>query len=410
MVDGRPIRHELRERGRLPCGIAVVGWSYDAMVLRRASSESDGLLRLILEVAIFVALPAVFCIAFLANAYHRDILSFDFMQFLLPAARTVAEGSSPYPTYGYPPLVAFAIVPFTVLPGPNVIFTALLVPCVPASLWLLGVRDWRCYGVVFAWAPVLAALQTGNVTIPLLFGAAVCWHMRERRQLVSVVGGLTVAAKLLSWPLIVWLAATRRLVSAVGVVVFAVSLSLVLWLILGFSDATDYPSRVQAGGRIDAPRGYTLRAVMEDIGVGAASAQIVWGLAALAIVAGAAYFGWRGDDRRSFALCMSAMIFASPISWLHSYAFLLGAVAVMRPRLSVAWLLPLLLLIGPGTGNGAPWQTGGVLAVSALTVLLVLLPERKWFDWAALGGADARHDRPGAAPPNRAATPSAQPR
>jgi hypothetical protein len=330
------------------------------------------------------------CLEFLVRDYHRDLLSFDFMHFLLPAARVVASGGSPYPAYGYPPLVAFALVPLTVVPGPNIVFTLLLVPCVPASLWLLGVRDWRCYGIVFAWAPVLAGLQTGNVTIPLLLGSAICWHARNRPRTVAVSGGLTVAAKLLSWPLVVWLAATRRIAAAVGVAVVAGGVSLILWTILGFAGLANYPSQVQAVGRIVTPNSYTLKVVLEDMGVGASLAQLGWGAFAFAILAGAALFGWRGDDRRSFALCVAAMIFASPIVWLHSFAFLLAPVAVLRPRLSPVWLLPILLAIGPGTGNGAPWQTAGVLVVSALTVGLTLLPARDRSTEPVLGHVRAK--------------------
>ena len=72
-----------------------------------------------------------------------------------------------------------------------------------------------------------------------------------------------------------------------------------------------------------------------------------------------------------------AMIVASPIVWMHSFVLLLIPVAVMRPRLSAAWLLPVAFLIGAGTGNGAPWQTAGVLALSVLTVALALLPPRR---------------------------------
>ena len=39
---------------------------------------------------------------------------------------------------------------------------------IPASLWILGVRDWRCYGAAFLWGAAFHAVQTGNVTVPLL--------------------------------------------------------------------------------------------------------------------------------------------------------------------------------------------------------------------------------------------------
>ena len=70
------------------------------------------------------------------------------------------------------------------------------------------------------------------------------------------------------------------------------------------------------------------------------------------------------------------MIVAVPVVWLHSFALLIAPVAVMRPRLGAAWLVPILMIIGPGTGNGAPWQTAGMLVLMAVTLGLALLPSR----------------------------------
>ena len=70
------------------------------------------------------------------------------------------------------------------------------------------------------------------------------------------------------------------------------------------------------------------------------------------------------------------MIVAVPIVWMHSFALLLAPVAVMRPRLSAVWLVPILLTIGPDTGNGEPWQTAGVLGVMVITLCLALFPRR----------------------------------
>jgi hypothetical protein len=113
-----------------------------------------------------------------------------------------------------------------------------------------------------------------------------------------------------------------------------------------------------------------------DRGVGSGLAGIGGALVALGVLAGAVICGLRGDDRRSFAFAAAAMIAASPIVWMHSFALLLAPVAVMRPRFSAAWLIPLLMVIGSGTGNGAPWQTAGVLGIAAATLLTALVPAR----------------------------------
>jgi alpha-1,2-mannosyltransferase len=341
-----------------------------------AGTGSTSSLRTFIEVLLWVVLPLTLFLPFLFFDFHRGILGVDFENFLLPAARAVAAGESPYPGYEYPPLVAFALVPFTWVPAPNIGFAVLMTGCVPASLWFFGVRDWRCYGVVLVWAPVFAGVQTSNVTLPLVLGCAICWHARDRWKTVALSGGLTVAAKLLTLPLVVWLVVTRRIKAAVGVGVVAGGVSLMLWSILGFSGMTEFPRRIGDIEKVVSPQSYTLKVVLEDAGIAAGSARLAWAVVALAVIAAAAFLGWRGDDRRSFALCMMAMIVGSPIVWLHSFAFLIGVVAVMRPRLGVAWLLPILLFIGPGTGNGAPWQTAGVLVIAFVTLGVALLPER----------------------------------
>ena len=114
-----------------------------------------------------------------------------------------------------------------------------------------------------------------------------------------------------------------------------------------------------------------------DLGVGAGPARIAWALVAIAVGAGAIWFGWKGDDRRSFGLVGVAMIVGVPIVWMHSFVLLLIPVAVMRPRLSAAWVLPCFLLFAPGTGNGTPWQTAGLLGVATLTAALALVPSRR---------------------------------
>jgi uncharacterized membrane protein len=94
-------------------------------------------------------------------------------------------------------------------------------------------------------------------------------------------------------------------------------------------------------------------------------------VAALAALGGCLVAGRRGDDRLSFALALAAMVLVNPIVWLHSLALLLGIVAVLRPRLSVAWLLPLVLLAVVETGNGHGTDRQLVLTVAVATLAAV---------------------------------------
>ena len=319
-----------------------------------------------------VVLPLLVSGYRLYEAHRLGNFALDFDGTLLPAAEAIASGDSPYPAFGYPPLVAFLLVPFTFLPAPDVLFTGLLVGSVPLSLWLLGIRDWRCYGAAFAWAPVFHALQTANVTILLLVGVAACWRLRERPVAMGLAGGLAVAAKGICWPLALWAVATRRLRAAGVIVAVCLCVTFGLWATLGFSGLSGYPSNVdRLEGSIWRDT-YTLRALALDLG---ASDLVALGLGsglAVAALAACLIFGIRGDDRRSFACAVAAIIIASPLVWLHSFALLLAPLAVLRPRFSGIWLLPVLLWLASGTGNGETWQTALVLAVGAAVFLVAV--------------------------------------
>ena len=246
-------------------------------------------------------------------------------------------------------------------------------------------RDWRCYGIAFLWTPVLSAMQTGNLTLLLLVGCALCWHARDRPAVAGTAGGLTVAAKVLCWPLVAWFAATRRVGTALWVTAVAAGVTLFLWACLGFAGLSGYPGVLRDLERRMWPDSYTVKVMLVDVGLTPGAAQAVGAGVAVAVLAACVVLGRRGDDRRSFALAITTMILASPIVWLHYFALLLAPVAVMRPRLSAAWFIPLLFAVGPGGGNGGAWRTAGVLGVMALTVAICLAPDARPRHTVSLG-------------------------
>jgi hypothetical protein len=87
--------------------------------------------------------------------------------------------------------------------------------------------------------------------------------------------------------------------------------------------------------------------------------------------------GRRGDERRAFAAAVLAALASTPILWQHYLVILLVPLAVCRPRLSAAWLLPVLLWLAPFTGNGTVAQTLLVPVVAALVGAACLAPERQ---------------------------------
>src|SRR5690348_2880529 len=90
----------------------------------------------------------------LVTASLRGRFALDFRHAFLPAAHAVLHGSSPYSAVGsralaegtaylYPPVSAYLLAPFTLLPpvAAETIAVALIAACVPAVLFVLGVRD-----------------------------------------------------------------------------------------------------------------------------------------------------------------------------------------------------------------------------------------------------------------------------
>lgn len=311
----------------------------------------------------------------LVSAADAGIVGKDFEQAFLPAADALLDLGSPYPGLVYPPLVAFLSVPFALTPAPEAFAAVAVAACVPASLWIFGVRDWRCYAAALLWCPVFNAVQTANVTLPLLLAVAVAWRWRDRPAVASAATGLAIATKVLAWPMVVWLAFGRGARTAVSAVLVAVGVTFGLWALLGFSGLLSYPNAVDGVQGTYRDTGYTFRAVALDAGLPATAGLLLSIACLLVLLAGVVIFARSGDERRSFACAAVAMVLATPLVWLHSFAFLLAPVALLRPRLSPVWFLPALLwFVSPGTGNGAAWQTVVTLTVAAAVVVVTVVP------------------------------------
>ena len=180
--------------------------------------------------------------------------------------------------YVYPPLVALLTVPWTLLPVglAEVLFQFLLVAVFVATLVLLGVRDWRCYGLAFLWPPVTDAVATGNISILLGFAAAVVWVYRDRARVAGAALGVSIAAKVFLWPLTVWLAVTGRARAAAWSVGVAVVTVLASWAVVGFRGFAEYPDLVRRlTDRMD-ERSYSVYALGVDVGLPAGVAWALW--------------------------------------------------------------------------------------------------------------------------------------
>jgi alpha-1,2-mannosyltransferase len=289
------------------------------------------------------------------------------------------------------------LIPATVLPqevagsSPAGVLVALvLIACVLGTLALLDVRDWRCYPVALLYPPTLENVEYGAIGPVLALLVALAWRYRDRTGAVSASLGATVALKVFLWPLLVWLAATRRGRAAVGAALVAAVLALGSWAVIGFAGIADYPELLRRLSDIESGNSYSAYAILLTMGLPSALAHVVVVAAAVALLA----LGWRagrdGDDgdRRSLTFALAAGLVLTPILWLHYLVLLIVPIALARPRLSALWFVPLamtlfeLLDLYRGWPRGDGWALASVAAVVALVFAAALRrPGRRLAAW-----------------------------
>lgn len=340
------------------------------------------------SIVLFGVFPVLALVALFASAIEDDVIATDFRQFYR-AAETILDGGDPYlpagepltawgGPYPYPPLPAILAGPLTALPfdAAGLLLMAVLAGVALAVPFVLGVRDWRCYGLVLLWPPVISAIQTANLTLWLALLAALVWRFRDRRLATAASLGVTLAAKFFLWPLVAWLAATRRMQSAVLSCALGALLLVGSWTVIGFAGFVDYPDLLRRLEETVGEDSYTVHIVGLDAGLPSPLARGLWIAVGLALLAGVVVLGRRGDERSAFVLALAAALALTPIVWLHYFALLVVAVALAQPRLGLVWFVPLGMVITPGSGHPTPFETAFTLAVAALTFGLALRASR----------------------------------
>jgi hypothetical protein len=370
----------------------------------RVDGRGDGITRervvWLASVVFFGVMPVMTLGALFWTAIEGDSIATDFGQYYAAAA-AILRGDSPYSPsgdpltawggpYPYPPLLALFAAPLTILSlqAAGLLAMAVLVGVAVAVLWVADVRDWRCYGLALMWPPVISAIQTANVTLWFALAAAIAWRFRDRIWPGAAAIGLTLAAKLFLWPLVVWLAATRRFAAAIATCVVGAGALVVSWAVIGFAGFADYPQLVRKLERTVGEDSYTAYIVGLDAGLPSTAARVVWLGLGVALVAAAAVLGVRGEAKTAFVIAIAASLALTPIVWLHYFALLLVPIALARPTLGALWFVPLGMVLTPGSGHPTPFQTAWTLAIAALAL--------GWAAW--LCARDARQLTPAHVP------------
>jgi Glycosyltransferase family 87 len=355
------------------------------------------------ELGLFLWVPfLLFTVVLAADVRYRGSSLGDW-EIFRSAARSALHGHSPYPAsapaalahndgFVYPPVTALLIAPLALLPDSvgRVLVLLLALACVLLALRLLGVRDWRCYGLALLTAPVLDTVSLGALSSAMLLGVAAAWRYRDRPSVAAPVTALTAVAKLFAWPLFVWLLATRRLRTFLAAAAVAVVLLVGGWAAIDFAGLSGYPRLLRVLSHVEAVQSYSLVGLLR-LGGTAATALTLMLVVAVVVAVLLAARGPEGD-RRAFAVAVAGALLATPVLWLHYLVLLFVPIALARPRLSALWFAPLAFWVTPiAHSNGSVWRTSFALVVAAVIVLWSLLP--------AASAAEAR--RPGLAAARR---------
>jgi len=174
------------------------------------------------EILAFGAIPLIALTFALATYVDQDRLALDFHWELYPQAELVRSGEHAFDEPDayledranliWPIAAVLPVVPLTVV-GPDAadwVVTFLCIGALVAALLVLGVRDWRVYGVTLLWPSVIDAIQTGNASLPLVLLVALAWRYRDRASIAGGAVGVGIAVKFFLWPLGVWLAAIGK--------------------------------------------------------------------------------------------------------------------------------------------------------------------------------------------------------
>jgi hypothetical protein len=333
-----------------------------------------------LAVVLFLYLPVIL-IAWLAYLSAKAVrVGFDFAIFRI-AGHAVLHGQTPYVApkaallaqnthYVYPQPFAYLFVPFAAIgePAGAVIFLLISAAAVAVALRLLGATDRRLWGLAVLSPPLFVALGFGAIGPLLLLGVAAGWRLRHSAW-AGVALALVAAAKLFLWPVLVWLLVTRRF-RALLAAAATTGLLVGVWALTDPHGLAQYPRLLKELDAAHRSSSYSPEALWYQLSLpGVRLVPLFVALAGIAVIARCR------DDRPRLAAAIFVALLSSPIVWLHYYVLLAAPLALYRPRLSAAWLVPLCLWVTPFTDpHGSVWKICVAIAVVAGVWLAITAP------------------------------------
>jgi hypothetical protein len=175
--------------------------------------------------------------------------------------------------------------------------------------------------------------------------------------------------------MLVWMLATRRLRASLYAVLLGAAVTLGAWAAIGFDGLSEYPSLLRRLSDIQAHHSYSFVGMAATAGLPEAAGTAVMLVVGAALLTLCVVLARRGDDARSFTCAVVAALALSPIVWLHYLVLLLVPLAILRPRFSALWLLPVLLWVSPKPGYAdGPGTFAPAIAVAIMLVVLLRSP------------------------------------
>ena len=289
------------------------------------------------------------------------------------AGSAVLHGQSPFSVDGYiyPATAAVAFVPFATisLTLGGSIFALLTVFAVVAMLWILDIRDWRCFALALVSMPGWTSVTTGTLSGVCALLAAIIYRYRDHRWRAASALTVGLATKVFLWPLGVWLVATRRARTAALAIALTLVFVLLSWFTVGTSNFTAYHDSMSQAKQL-AEASYSAFALLYALGLSPGAATFLVAVVGLAFLAVSWY---TRNEALSFSLAVFAALVLSPVLWIHYLVLLYVPIAIARPRLSLLWFVPLLFVqrMLPPHADGSVVRIVLVLALVAITFFFV---------------------------------------
>jgi hypothetical protein len=297
------------------------------------------------------------------------------------AGRAYLHGHSPYPSpaavghhgdlFVYPAAMAalFASIAWLPLWAATVIWTVGAAFAIVAALWLLGVRDSRCYAIAVVSYPVASSVTVGTLTPFLLLGVAALWRWRDDPRGAIPAACFLFVSKLFLWPLAVWLIATRRYATAAWSVGLGVAVSLAAWAPIRLQGLSTYPTLLHKLSLFEGPVSY------QPVWLLPGSPTLLFAVLAMLSVAAAAGLILatpRLGDWNAFQWAIGLALVLSPILWAHYFLLLLP---LLGASFSLGWVALLLFWASRSqASHGEPWR---VLLFALVAIGALRLSDKK---------------------------------